>query len=143
MIPQRFATRFAATFAALAMLASGAGAAAQEKAKRPKLSVRPSASMGFVPATITFTAELKEGDNDFADYYCASIEWDWDDGTTAESEDDCEPYEAGKSEIRRRYTRQHKFTAEDVYDVKFRLKQRGKVVGSTALRITVKGGMLP
>jgi hypothetical protein len=90
---------------------------------------------------ITFTAELRDGDNDFEEYYCASVEWDWGDGTRSESSDDCEPYEAGKSEIRRRYAIQHKYNIDGNYDVQFRLKQRGKVVASARTKVTIRPGM--
>lgn len=142
IIPQRF-WRKPASLTALALVAAlGASAAlqAQDKPKRPKLSVRSSPVMAFTPATITFTAELKDGDDDFEDFYCAAVEWDWADGTRSESSDDCEPYEAGKSEIRRRYTIQHKYNIDGVYDVQFRLKQRGKVVAVARTKVTVRPG---
>lgn len=119
------------------------GLSAQDKAKRaerPKLSLRSSPVMSFTPATITFTAELKDGDNDYEEYYCAAVEWDWADGTRSESSDDCEPYEAGKSEIRRRFTIQHKYNIDGVYDVQFRLKQRDKVVVAARTKVTVRPG---
>lgn len=121
--------------------ALGVSAGAQDKPKRPKLSVRSTPAMAFTPATITFTAELKDGDDDFEEYYCAAVEWDWADGTRSESSDDCEPYEAGKSEIRRRFTIQHKYNIDGVYDVQFRLKQRDKVVASNRTKVTVRPGM--
>jgi len=143
MIPQQFFVRVGAAAVACAFVAIGVSLQAQEKAKRPKVSVRSSPIMAFTPATITFTAELREGDNDFEEYYCASVEWDWGDGTRSESSDDCEPYEAGKSEIRRRYAIQHKYNIDGAYDVQFRLKQRGKVVASARTKVTIRPGMAP
>lgn len=116
------------------------GLSAQDKPKKPKLSVRSSPTMAFTPATITFTAELKDGDDDYEEYYCAAVEWDWADGTRSESSDDCEPYEAGTSEIRRRFTIQHKYNIDGVYDVQFRLKQRDKVVVAARTKVTVRPG---
>ena len=144
MIPQRISTKAAAIAATIALLALGGALHAQDKPKpkRPKLSMRSSPAMAFTPATITVTAELKDGDNDFEEYYCASVEWDWADGTRSESSDDCEPYEAGKSEIRRRYTIQHKYNIEGTYDVQFKLKQRDKIVASSRTKITVRPGMV-
>lgn len=142
ILPQQFRAKTAALAATTAIVALAAAGvlAAQEKAKpqRPKISLRSSPMMAFVPATITFTAELREGDDDYEEYYCASVEWDWADGTRSESSDDCEPYEAGKSEIRRRYTIQHKYNIDGVYDVQFRLKQRGKTVASARSKVTVR-----
>lgn len=147
MIPQRFFAKAAALAALPAIVAFGllvapaAPVAAEQKPKRPKLTLRSSPPMAFAPATITLTAELQDGDNDYEEFYCADIEWDWADGTRSESSDDCEPYEAGKSEIRRRYAIQHKYNIDGVYDVQFRLKQRGKVVASARTKIVVRGSL--
>ena len=137
MIPQQYSGRTLAALALIALLAAP-GIAAQDKPKRPKLTMRSSPVMAFAPAMITLTAELKDGDDDFADYYCASIEWDWDDGTRSESSDDCDPYEAGKSQIKRRFSIQHKYNIEGVYNVQVRLKQRDKTVAAARSRITVR-----
>mgnify|MGYP006150229533 CR=1 FL=1 len=75
--------------------------------------------------------------DDFEEFYCPSIEWVWGDDTKSESTADCDPYEAGKSEIRRRFAIQHKYNIEGSYDVQFRLKQRDKVVASARTRVTV------
>lgn len=139
MIPQRYSApvmMIAALAASAFVLAPGIDA--QGKPKRPKLGVRATPMMVFTPATITLTAELKGGDDDFEDYYCGDVEWDWDDGTRSESSDDCEPYEAGKSEIRRRFSVQHRYNLPGVYDVQFRLKQRGKVVAAARTKVTVR-----
>ena len=142
MIPQPISTRPLAVLAVAALLAMPAGAAQQsaDRPERPKLSLRSNPAFAFAPALITLTAELKDGDNDYAEFYCASIEWDWDDGTRSEAADDCDPYEAGKSEIRRRYATQHRYNIAGVYDVQFKLKQRGKVVAAVSRRITVRPG---
>lgn len=142
MIPQRFLAKTAAAFAValLAVLGTGLEAAQKDAPKRPKLSLRATPPMAFTPATITLVAEFRDGDDDYEDYYCASVEWDWADGTRSESSDDCNPYEAGKSEIRRRFTIQHKYNIEGSYDIRFRLKQRDKVVASARTRVTVRPG---
>jgi hypothetical protein len=82
------------------------------------------------------TAELTGGANDYEAYYCAKIEWDWGDDTRSEAGYDCEPYEKGKSEIRRRFTQEHTFRIPGTYEVAFRLKQGSKIVG--AARVTVQ-----
>jgi hypothetical protein len=96
-----------------------------EDPKRPKLTLRSSAIIATSPARITLTAELIGGANDYQDYYCPSVEWTWGDGTRSESEFDCDPYQAGKSEIRRFFTVQHVFRTGD-YHVTFRLRRRDK-----------------
>ena len=67
------------------------------------------------------------GADDFEEYYCPTVEWEWGDGTQSESTTDCEPYEAGKSEIKRRFIVEHVFRAGH-YQVSFRLKRRDKAV---------------
>jgi hypothetical protein len=141
IIPQRFSSKAAAATALVLAVSAGSSLSAQDKPKRPKLAVRVNPTMAFTPATLTFTAELKDGDDDFEEFYCAKVEWDWDDGTVSESSDDCDPYEKGKSEIRRRFTIQHKYTIANTYNVQFRLKQRDKVVGAVRTRVTIRPGM--
>lgn len=142
MIPQPYSGRALAALALAALLAAPVAGAQDTPAKpeRPKLTLRSNPSMAFSPALITLTAELKGGDDDYADFYCASLEWDWDDGTKSEATDDCEPYEAGKSEIKRRYATQHRYNIPGVYNVRFRLKQRDKVIASVSRRITIRPG---
>lgn len=143
MIPQRFYMKTLTLALAGALLALGGAVEAQDKQKpkRPKLTLRSSPVMTFTPATITFTAELRDGDDDFEQYYCTSVEWDWGDGTRSESSsDDCEPYEAGTTKIRRRYAIQHKYNIDGIYDVQFRIKQRDKVVASARTKVTVRYG---
>ena len=67
-------------------------------------------------------------DDDFAEFYCPTVEWIWGDDTRAESSADCDPYEAGKSEIRRRYSVNRVFQTAGNFKVEFRLKQKDKVV---------------
>lgn len=137
MISQRYWAGTAAGLAVCALLAAPS-VLAQDKPKRPKLSMRSSPTIAFTPATITLTAELRDGDNDFEEYYCGSVEWDWDDGTRSESSFDCDPYEAGKSEIRRRFAIQHRYNLPGVYDVQFRLKQGDKTVATARTKVTVR-----
>jgi hypothetical protein len=128
--------------AALLIIASVAIApvmpAGQESSKdrRPRLTLRARPEMAMTPATVVFNAELVGGANDFEEYYCPAIEWDWSDGTTSESTSDCEPYEAGKSSIRRRFVIEHVFMRPGVYKVYLRLKRGDRTV--TAANVTLR-----
>ena len=125
--------------------------------KKPSISVKANPPVGFSPLRTVVTAELKGGPNDYQDFYCASVEWDWGDDTRSQSNADCEPYEPGKSEIKRRYTMDHTFranvgtygepgvrdpqsSAPIQFRVKFLLKQKDKVVGSGQTTIELRGG---
>jgi hypothetical protein len=119
------------------------GMSAQKSAKvddpRPKLVLKARPNVGFAPAKIMLTAELSGGANDFEEYYCPTVLWEWDDGTESESTFDCEPYEAGKSEIRRRITVNHTFRV-GVHKVWVRLKRNDKLLASAYVIVTIQPG---
>lgn len=105
--------------------------------KRPSLSVKVSPAIAFSPARIVVTADLKGGANDAEEYYCPTIEWEWGDGTISNQSIDCDPYEAGKSEIKRRFVADRIFQSSGDYRISLKLKRRDKVIamGSTYLKI--------
>lgn len=106
------------------------------------LSMRVTPSIAFSPARVSAIAELRgepEGD-DHAALYCVGTEWDWGDGTRSESQSDCEPYEAGKSEIKRRYSAQHTYNQAGRYRILLRLKRNNKVVLATNTNVQVRPG---
>lgn len=110
-------------------------------AKRPKMVLKAQPIISIAPARVVLTAELVGGANDYEDYYCPTIEWEWGDGTRSESSADCAPYEAGKSEIRRRFTVEHVFRRFGNYRVMFHLKRRDKPVGSASVTLQVRQGL--
>jgi hypothetical protein len=130
---------------------SPASPADVEQNKKPSITVKANPPVGFSPLRVVLTAELKGGANDYEDFYCATVEWDWDDGTKSENKVDCEPYEAGKSEIKRRYVQDHTYRsmtdmsanqpAPIQYRIKFLLKQKNKVVGSGQTTIEIRSGV--
>ena len=124
---------------ALILCVSGLLQAQQGKGK-PSIAVRANPAVAFAPARIVATAELSGGADDYQDFYCAKVEWSWDDGTTSESQDDCDPYEAGKSQIRRRFTNEHKYQLPGQFEVRFTLKQGKKSVGSGSIAVRVRDG---
>jgi hypothetical protein len=108
--------------------------------QRPKLPVRSMPVMSFSPARVSFTAELRGGANDYEEFYCPTVEWDWDDGTVSESRQDCDPYVAGTSEIKRIYTMTHQFELSGHYTVSVRLKRQSKVLTSATVKVEVRPG---
>jgi hypothetical protein len=108
--------------------------------RRPKLSLKAQPVISMSPSRVVLTAELIGGANDFEEFYCPTVEWDWGDGTQSESTSDCEPYEAGKSEIKRRFTVSHVFRA-GMFKVSLRLKRRDKAVTSATVSIQVRPGI--
>ena len=81
-------------------------------------------------------AELRDGSDDYPDFYCATVEWDWGDGTMSENSSDCDPYEAGKSTIQRRFSAEHIYRQGGAYRVFFRLKQKTKQVAAASTNVT-------
>lgn len=108
--------------------------------KRPKITLKAQPMISMGPSKVTLRAEIVGGPNDYEEYYCPTIEWDWGDGTMSESTSDCEPYEAGKSEIKRRFSVEHLFRAGH-YQVAFRIKRRDKVVTQVTTTVQVQGGL--
>jgi hypothetical protein len=117
----------------------GHGDAQAQEADSPELRLRATNNLAFVPAEMLFTGRLRGGADDDEEYYCLSAEWDWDDGTISESTFDCEPYEPGASEIRRRFSRRHTFTRGGRYEVRLTLKRGGDIVASARTSIRVQG----
>jgi hypothetical protein len=122
----------------LAVLWRPAATGAQDD--RPELSLRARPQVAFAPAEISFTGVLRGGRDDYEEFYCVSAEWDWDDGTRSESILDCEPYEPGVSEIRRRFSRRHTFTLGGRYEVRLTLKRRDDVVQLERTSIVIQSG---
>lgn len=108
--------------------------------KRPKIRLKAQPVISMAPARVVLTAELVGGANDFEDFYCAAVEWEWGDGTKSESSTDCAPYESGKSEIKRRFTVEHVFRM-GAYRVMFHLKRHDKSVGMATVSIQVRPGL--
>jgi hypothetical protein len=109
-------------------------------ARRPKVKLKAQPVVSMSPARVVLTAELEGGADDYEEFYCPSVEWDWGDGTHSESTLDCAPYEPGKSEIKRRFTVEHVFRA-GVYKVMFRLKRHDRALAAATVNIQVRQGV--
>lgn len=142
MVHSRRAFCTLAAVAAALLAATHATAAQQRNAddKKPSLSLKVTPPLGFSPLRVRAVIDVRGGSDDFAEFYCAGMEWDWGDGTVSESASDCDPYEAGKSTIKRRFTADHVFRQEGTQKIVFRLKQKTKVVGSATASIQVRAG---
>ena len=132
----------AASWAAPASQRNDRDDKAQEKG-RPKFNLRAQPPVGTAPQRIVLTGELVGGADDFEEYYCPTVEWEWGDDTRSESTIDCEPYEAGKSQIKRRFTIEHVFRRQGGYKVFIRLKRRDKAVATASVTVQVRPGGIP
>lgn len=119
---------------------TSAGAAQPGDKGRPKISLKASPMVSRAPARVVLTVELTGGANDYEAFYCPTVDWDWGDGTESESTTDCDPYQPGKSEIKRRFTVEHVFKAGN-HRVTFRLKRHDKPLTAASVQIQVQPGL--
>src|SRR3954464_5372219 len=131
------------TLVVLAVLSLGVAVYAQKSGedKKPSLSLKATPVTGFAPLRVRLTVDVKGGPDDFQDYYCPSVEWEWGDDVRSGNSEDCAPYEAGRSEIKRRYSVEHVFRNEGTYRVTLRLKQKDRVVGLGSATVEVRPGL--
>ncbi|MDP2317946.1 MAG: hypothetical protein Q8O42_01215 [Acidobacteriota bacterium] len=109
--------------------------------KKPSLSLKATPAVSFAPARVVVVAEVKGGADDNEEFYCPTVEWEWGDLTTSTVEADCEPYEAGKSQIKRRYTVEHRYRNPGSFRIRLLLKKGTKVIGSSNALVQVRPGL--
>jgi hypothetical protein len=109
--------------------------------KKPSLSLKATPAVSFAPARIVVVAEVKGGSDDFEEFYCPTVEWEWGDLTTSTAEADCEPYSPGKSVIKRRYTVEHRYKNPGGYRIILRLKKGDRVVATSNTQVQVRAGL--
>jgi hypothetical protein len=109
--------------------------------KKPSLSLKATPAMSFAPSRVIVVAEVKGGPDDFEDFYCPTVEWEWGDLTTSTVEADCDPYSPGKSAIKRRYTVEHRFKNPGGFKIVLRLKKGSKVIASANTQVQVRAGL--
>jgi hypothetical protein len=114
---------------------------AEQGNKKPSLALKASPAVSFAPARIVLVAEVKGGANDNEEFYCPTVEWEWGDLTSSVAEADCQPYETGKSEIKRRYTVEHQFRNPGAFKVYLRLKKGSRVIAQANTQIQVRAGL--
>jgi hypothetical protein len=112
-----------------------------DKPKRLSIDLRITPAVSFAPSRIRAIAELKLPEDRTAEFYCAGVEWDWGDLTESEESNECEPYEAGVSEVRRVFSAEHTFQTGGRYRVQLRLKRNRKVLASSSTIVTVRPGV--
>jgi hypothetical protein len=112
-----------------------------DKDNRPKISVKANPSMAVAPARVVVSADLNGGANDYEEFYCPSIEWDWGDDTRSTTSADCDPYEAGKSEIKRRFTADHTYQMGGNFRIQFRIKKKNKSIAGASTSVTIRPGI--
>ena len=138
--PRRALSLLAVLIVALAT-SNALGAQRSGDDKKHSLSLKATPPVGFSPLKVRLVVDVKGGSDDYEEFYCPSIEWDWGDGTVSRNSEDCDPYQTGKSTIKRRYSIEHVFRQPDTFQVFFRLKQRDRVIAATSANIQVRPGV--
>jgi hypothetical protein len=138
--PRRALSLLAVLIVALAT-SNALGAQRSGDDKKPSLSLKATPPVGFSPLKVRLVVDVKGGSDDYEEFYCPSIEWDWGDGTVSRNSEDCDPYQTGKSTIKRRYSIEHVFRQPDTFQVFFRLKQRDRVIAATSANVQVRPGV--
>jgi len=110
-----------------------------DESKKPSVAFKATPPLGIAPLKVRVVVDLKGGADDYADFYCATVEWDWADGNVSSKSEDCKPYEAGKSSIERRFSAEHTFREDGNYEIAFRLKQKNRIVGYGKGTVRVRG----
>jgi hypothetical protein len=126
-----------------ALLVPSTALQAEQGNKKPSLSLKATPAVSFAPSRVVLVAEVKNGANDNEEFYCPTVEWEWGDFTTSVAEADCEPYQPGKSEIKRRYTVQHQFKNPGSFKIILRLKKGSKVIATANTQVQVRAGLGP
>jgi hypothetical protein len=124
----------------LAAVPAALGADA-DKPKKLSIDLRITPAVSFAPSRVRAIAELKLPEDRTAEFYCAAIEWDWGDLTESAESNECEPYEAGVSDVRRVFSAEHTFHSGGRYRVQLRLKRNRKVLASTSTVVTIRPGV--
>ena len=128
-------------FSALLVIPNALQAREQGGTKKPSLSLKVTPAVTFAPARIVVVAEVKGGAENNEEFYCPTVEWEWGDFTTSTAEADCEPYDADKSQIRRRYTVEHQFKNPGTFRIRLLLKKGDKVIASSNTQVQVRPGL--
>ena len=112
----------------------------QKDKDKPSISVKASPTIAFSPVRVVVTADIRGGPNDYEDFYCPSIEWHWGDGTSSNQTVDCDPYEAGKSEIKRHFTASKVYHSSGDYRVQFKIKKKDKTIAVAGTEVKIRPG---
>lgn len=130
---------------ALALAFSGAyqeNDKGKDKDPKPKLTVKVTPAMGgTAPARIVASADLVGGAPDGEELYCPAVEWDFGDDIKSTTSADCDPYEAGKTEIKRRFTAEHTYSNGGNYRIQLRLKKKNKAIVSGSTSVQIRPGI--
>src|SRR5688500_9063482 len=140
--PRRAAFTLVAALAIGLTSAVAIDAQRENDGRKPSLALRATPLLGFSPLRVRVVVDVRGGADDFQDFYCPSIEWDWSDGTVSESSENSDPYQASKSTIGLRLTPDHTYrqSQPESYRIVFRMKQKDRTDATATTTVQVRAG---
>ena len=120
-------------WAAVATTRSGRQTASRPGNPRLVLTIDPQA--GLAPMR---DADLVGGADDDEEFYCPTIEWNWDDDTESASMFDCPTYQPGVTTIRRHFPVEHIFNETGDYRVSVQLIRHARLLASAEAEVSVR-----
>ena len=106
-----------------------------EKEKTVAVSLKAMPRVSPAPARILFTIELEGGAD--ADVYCATLEFDWGDGTKTSQAGECPAFVPGETPVERFYEVEHTYNRKGRPVVKLSLLKDGKPLARASVNIVV------
>jgi hypothetical protein len=120
--------------AALA-LALASSLAASEKPKGISVSVRALPRVAIAPAFIQFSVEIEGGKDE--DVHCASLEWDWGDGSKGSTDAECPEFVAGETKVERFFEAEHEYRRQARLSVRVRVVKEGKPLATNTVSVVI------
>ena len=122
--------------AALALaLASSMSAAEKEKEKGIAVSLRALPRVAIAPAFIQFSVEIEGGKDE--DIHCASLEWDWGDGSKGSTDAECPEYVAGETKVDRFFEAEHEYRRQGRPAVRVKVVKNGKPIATNTVSVVI------
>jgi hypothetical protein len=138
MPEQELVMRLVVAVLGVALLGAVSASAAEKKVEKKgtKVSLRAAPRVAPAPATVVFNVELAGGE-DGEDLYCPVLEWEWGDGTHSEEEEECPPFEAGHTQVQRRFTTSHEYRDRANPNVVVTVRKGDRVFGKDAVALVI------
>jgi hypothetical protein len=130
--------RFGSVVASLlaAALAVPATAGDGHGARKPRLDLRASPRMAFMPVDVFVIAELVGGD-ETEDFYCPAVEWEWGDGNRSAHASDCPPFRPGMT-LARLHSATHAYRRPGAYSIRVTLRRVGRALAAATTQVDVR-----
>jgi hypothetical protein len=100
------------------------------------VELRASPRVARAPAEITFTVELKAGEESEA-IHCLTLEWTWGDGARSTQDADCRPYRETGNQVQRVFQATHTYREKGQRRVAVVVRKGERVLGKPGIDIRI------